>query len=236
MQPMNQVYVLNWFITVSGFEQTGNREFSVLRRKSDMGVRRLIQQLKQRKMNVSIQNAPGVSSSGSYFPPNIVISKYAYVNELDREGLKIFEGILEGLGFSFKPMPDFEFEMSRKGKVMDKQEIAGEIVRIAKSLVGEELSLAVLEKKAKAICDKFNKASKVLEVRYELENKRPGTFVVYFRTGLRVDPYVRPGGGVNANEKFRSEMESECKKAFGIDVDWNNDGSTGWVYLREDGK
>jgi len=104
-------------MTVPSVEYTNRREFDQLRRKAGMGSKRLIQQLRQKKLDVSVIRAPGVSESGSYFPPNLVISFHVWVGGLSSEDIREVEGILKGIGFSYKPMPDFEFEMSRSGKM-----------------------------------------------------------------------------------------------------------------------
>jgi len=112
---------------------------------------------------------------------------------------------------------------------MSSSRIAKELCVIARELVGA----SDIETKAKGIADKINRSSKVLEVKYEVEEKRPGTVVVYFRVELKADPYVNPEGGVSVSNKFRNEMEAACKNAFGEEIDWNNTGTTGWVYIRE---
>jgi hypothetical protein len=115
MQLMNQLFVISWYMTVPSVEYTDRREFEQLRRKSGMVSRRLIQQLRQKKLDVSVMRAPGVSENGSYFPPNIVISMHVFVG--DTGDIRQVEDILKGIGFTYKPMPAFEFEMTRSGKM-----------------------------------------------------------------------------------------------------------------------
>ena len=113
--------------------------------------------------------------------------------------------------------------------------VSNELLKVARELVGASDFMLDIEFKAKTIADRINKASKVLQVNYEIEEKpNEKDIVIYFRAKIKEDPYVRSDGGVSVTNKYVKEMELMCMKAFGERIGWNNMETTGWVFVSKE--
>jgi hypothetical protein len=106
MQQVGNDYIdLFWYFPVAGSEQTGSKQFNELRRKAGHGLRRLIDQLSQRKLNAPVLTHPRIPADGGYYPPNLVFSRRVMLDRLaDRGEGALVEKVLKATGFTYKPM------------------------------------------------------------------------------------------------------------------------------------